>query len=271
MADPGLRGGGPVSARELAAKVQPGSTVRWDRLERAAFSAHPSVLGEGVPKQKVRKNNWNLIWGIPLVILYFFSYLAPIWGTAAISANRFQSYRPDAEDTIPLSGTLFIFALALLVVSIVHWTIKGRPRNGFYEVQAALAFTLGGLSAAAVRMNGINESVDSWQTWIIPILASVLLGIVFFVLLLVARFTGTRSRPDGESSLPRNKVQLLKQRRDQVAQLSETERSAIARDLESAISDLERRGLISAAEAERARGTELGGLALRMPRAEASA
>lgn len=263
-----------MSARDLAAKVQPGSTVRWDRLERAAFAAHPSVLGEGGAKKTVRKNNWNLIWGIPLVILYFFCYLAPIWGVAAISVSRFQTYRQDTEETIPLSGTLFIFAFALLVVSVIHWIIKGRPRNGFYEVQAALAFTLGGLSAAAVRMNGVNDSVESWQTWIIPIMATVVLAVIFFILLLVARFSAARrSRPQGdaESALPANKIQQLKQRREQVALLSEPEQAAVRGDIESAVRDLERRGLISAAEAARARGAELGGLALRMPRAGASA
>jgi hypothetical protein len=258
-----------VKARDLAAKVQPGSTVRWDRLERAAFAGHPSVLAEGGPKKRVRKNNWNLIWGIPLVILYFFSYLAPIWGTAAISVSRFQTFRQDTEETIPLSGTLFIFALALLIVSIVHWFFKGRRRNGFYEVQAALAFTLGGLSAAAVRMNGVNDSVEGWELWIIPVMATVVLGAVFLVLLLIARLAESRrSGPasSGGDALPANKIQVLKHRRELVAQLTEADRAAIRDDIESAIDDLERRGLISAAEADRARGAELGALALRMPR-----
>lgn len=260
-----------MSARALAAKTQPGSTVRWDRLERAAFAAHPSVLGEGGAKKKVRKNNWNLIWGIPLVIFYFFCYLAPIWGTAAISVSRFQTYRQDPEETIPLSGTLFVFALALLLVSIVHWLVKGRPRNGFYEVQAALAFTLGGLSAAAVRMNGLNHSVESWRTWIIPIIVTIVLAVIFFVLLRIARASEIRrSRSDGDGGLPPNKIQLLKQRREQIALLSDSVQSAIRSDLESAITDLERRDLISAADAERARAAELGGLALRMPRTSAS-
>jgi hypothetical protein len=59
---------------------------------------------------------------------------------------------------------------------------------------------------------------------------------------------------------------LLKQRRESVEQLSDDDRAAIRRDLDAAITDLTTRGLISDSEAERARGTELGGLALRMPR-----
>jgi hypothetical protein len=184
--------------------------------------------------------------------------------------SRFQTYRQDPEETIPLSGTLFLFALLLLVVSFGHWIITGRRRNGFYEVQAALALTLGGLSAAAVRMNGLDKEIDSWQTWIIPIIVTVVLATVFLVLLVIARVSqGARakSKPRDEGDdVPSNKIELLKRRRERVAALSDAERASIARDIVSSIIDLEQRGLISAHEAERARGAELAALALRMPR-----
>ena len=264
-----------MSARDLAAKVQPGSTVRWDRLERAAFAAHPAVLEDGGTRKKTHKNKWNLIWGIPLVILYFFCYLAPILGTAAISVSRFQTYQQDAEERIPLSGTLFVFALFLLVISFVHWLFAGRRRNGFYEMQAGLALVLGGLSAVAVRMFGFNESVDSWQKWIIPVLATVVLAAVFLGFLVVAHISqGARPRSisgDGTGGvLSRNKIELLKRRREQIEQLFEGEQAAVKRDLEDAIGDLERRGLISDVEVDRARAAELRALGLRMPRVKAS-
>ena len=264
-----------MSARDAAAKVQPGSTVRWDRLERAAFAAHSSVREDGGTRKKTHKNKWNLIWGIPLVILYFFCYLAPILGTAAISVSRFQTYQQDAAERIPLSGTLFVFALFLLVISFVHWLFTGRRRNGFYEMQAGLALVLGGLSAVAVRMYGLNEPVHSWQTWIISVLATVALAAVFLSFLVVAHISQD-ARPRSKSGdgtggvLPRNKIELLKRRREQVAQLPSDERAAIERDLEDAISNLLRRGLISEVDAERACGAELGALGLRMPQARAS-
>lgn len=155
--------------------------------------------------KNVPKNNWNLIWGIPLVLLYLFCYLAPVWGTAAISVSRFHTYRQPADERIALAGILFIFALALLVVSVVHWVITGRRRNGFYQVQAWLALVLGGLSAAAVRMYGLNESVDAWQAWIIPIVGSSVLGAVFLVLMLVRRLSQDAS--DGTVAFPRNKAE----------------------------------------------------------------
>lgn len=155
-----------MSAQNLAAKVQPGSNVRWDRLENAAFAAHPSVLAPGGAANggtRFGKSYWNLIWGIPVVLVYLFCYTAPVWGAAAISVSRFQTYQQDPEQRIPLSGIMFIFVLALLLVNFVRWVVKGRKASGFYEIQAVLAVVLGGLSAIAVRMYGLRDSVSSWQ------------------------------------------------------------------------------------------------------------
>jgi hypothetical protein len=261
-----------MSAQKLAAKVQPGSNVRWDRLENAAFAAHPSVLAPGGAANggtRFGKSYWNLIWGIPVVLVYLFCYTAPVWGAAAISVSRFQTYQQDPEQRIPLSGIMFIFVLALLLVNFVRWVVKGRKASGFYEIQAVLAVVLGGLSAIAVRMYGLRDSVSSWQVWIVPVLAATIIGAIFLIFLVGAR-VAQRSRQSSSNAsaetLPRNKLELLKQRRESVEQLSDDDRAAIRRDLDAAITDLTTRGLISDSEAERARGTELGGLALRMPR-----
>jgi hypothetical protein len=120
-------------------------------------------------------------------------------------------------------------------------------------------------------MNGLNSNVESWQTWIIPIMSTVVLAAVFLVLLIVARASqGARAQSTtqaGAGDVPPNKIAVLKRRRERVAALSDHERASIMNDIESTIDDLEHRGLISAQEAERARGAELGALALRMPRA----
>jgi hypothetical protein len=66
--------------------------------------------------------------------VYLFCYTAPIWGMAAISVSRFQSYQQDPEQRIPLSGVIFSCALLLLVVSFVHWIVKGRRPSGLYQI-----------------------------------------------------------------------------------------------------------------------------------------
>ena len=59
-----------MSARDAAAKVQPGSTVRWGRLERAAFAAHPFVLEQHRPVP-LTKNNWVALLLILGAVPYF--------------------------------------------------------------------------------------------------------------------------------------------------------------------------------------------------------
>jgi hypothetical protein len=99
-------------------------------------------------------------------------------------------------------------------------------------------------------MYGERNSVESWHTWILPILGATILGATFLVSLVVARLAeGSRQRSGSAegavAELSRNKLELFKQRRERVQQLSVSERDAIEHDLEAAITALSRRGLIS--------------------------
>ena len=143
----------------------------------------------GAARTGPRKNLWNLSWAIPRMLAYLTLYLVPVWGPAAISASRFQTFRQDPEQSIPLAGLFFIGALLLLIVSTVHWFVTGRRPSGFYEIQSWLAVVLGGLTAAAVQLNGVEHGVESWSTWIVPVLISVAYGVVFLIALLVARLS----------------------------------------------------------------------------------
>lgn len=265
-----------MSARNAAAKVQPGSTVRWDRLERAALSEHQSVLDKVWPSldKKVHKFwAWNLLWAIPVVILYLACYFAPVWGAAAMGVNgRFTGARDmDPEQAIPLAGIFYVIALVMSLISFVHWLITGRRRNGFYQVQAWMVLVLGAITALRVTYKGEGDSVESWQMWLIPVGAAVVFAAIVLVCHLVVNLSrdvrmesNSRSSASAEATLPPNKLELLKQRREQVARLSDAERAALRLDIDAAINELAHRGVITEAEAERARDAELGALALRM-------
>jgi len=121
-------------------------------LENAAFAAHPSVLAPGGAANggtRFGKSYWNLIWGIPVVLVYLFCYTAPVWGAAAISVSRFQTYQQDPEQRIPLSGIMFIFVLALLLVNFVRW------------VSWALAWRSGHASRARTRAPRLCRATSS--------------------------------------------------------------------------------------------------------------
>ena len=182
---------------------------------------------------------------------------------AILSDGRFQTSEPDPEPVLPIAGLFFIWTVFSLIVSVVHWLIKGRPRQRYYELQAWLAVLLGAVTAVGVAFRGSRESFEQWPLWIIPVIVAITLGAAFLLVLLV---TNTSKG----AGLPPKSLEILKRRREQVTHLADAERTAIELDLEAAIGDLERRGLISDVEADRARVAELGALALRMPRVKAS-
>lgn len=263
-----------MSARDLAAKAQPGSVVRWDRIERAAYAGHPTALEALNADRAARpaKPKWKTLATIPVGLVMLFFMLTPILGVAAISRNRFQNYTTPAEETIPLAGTLYVLALVWLVGWMVVWFTGSRRYSSLPATFAGMTLVLGALSALAVADRGQEESVAGWELWMIPIVGSIIVSVVFIVVLIAAKIRGGGAGAAAESSddVPQNQLQLLEFRRSVVAQLPEQDRLAITHDLESAIGDLERRGVISASESQRAVSASLGGLALRMGSAKAT-
>lgn len=256
-----------MSARELAAKVQPGSAVRWDRIERAGFDGHPAVLAaldgkNGVERRQTAR--WKFGLAIPFFIGAAYFFIAPIAGFAVLASGRFQEYRTPSESVIPLSGFFFGCAAVYLLGWLIAWFVTGRRHTGIGLTYSLMTTVLGVIAAFALASAGQRESVDGWQVWVAVVWAAVGLAVVFAGLQFLSR---VRSRPadsGGGDELPPNMVAQLHTRRAAVAQLSEADRLAIKRDLDDAVLDLERRGLIGAEVSERARTTDLGGLALRM-------
>lgn len=256
-----------MSAQDLAAKIQPGSNVRWDRIEKASFAGHATVLAalDGRrPTTRRDKPRWQVFLAIPLAILMVISMLTPILGVAAIARGRFQNFEAPAEDMIPLAGIFYAWAAGTLLVWIIVWMLADRRYSGIATTFAVMTIVLGVLTAVAMADRAADSAVDGWRSWLIPVIAAIVLGALFTTAMAVARSRSRAAKHGGDASLPANLLARLQARRDAVAELSEADRLAIKRDLDAATLDLERRGLISAEDAERARTTDLGGLALRM-------
>lgn len=257
-----------MSAQRLAAKAQPGSTVRWDRLEKAAFSDQPSVLAalEGVRRSPQNtKPRWQLFLAASIALVMVLSMLFPILGVAAIARGRFQNYEAPPEEMIPLAGLFYLATLIALLVWIVIWFLGDRRSSGAALTFSVMTVILGALTAVTMSDRGMESSVDSWESWIVPVVAAIGLAAVFAILQVFAKSKKSQVKIDPESGLPPTKLAELKARRAAVSDLAETDRLAIKRDLDAAVLDLEARGLITASDADRARSTELGGLALRLP------
>ncbi|MBH0008881.1 hypothetical protein [Salinibacterium sp. SWN1162] len=142
---------------------------------------------------------------------------------------------------------------------------------GFYQIQAGLALVPGLTTAFAVMRLGLENEVEDWGLWILPIVVAVVFGALFLILHYVASLepAGPAELEDNEAeqnAVERKDRVLLARRRKRVARLSEAQRSQIRRDLADSFADLADRGLITADESRLAGEVELGGLAILGPR-----
>ena len=266
-----------MNAQTVAAQVQPGRRITWDEIERAAFAKHPSALGTSPLKRKPEGSKagfvLTLIIGIPLVVVYLACVFAPIWGFAAVYDGFIAAAapKPDYETAIPVSGVMFAIAGVTLLASTIHWLITRMRRNGFYQMQAALALVLGAITALAITANGRAEDVTDWELWIIPVLATAGFGALFLLahLIVTLRRGVQASVTDAgtpEPPMTPHEKKLLTKRREKVATLSATQQASIRNDLTAAFDDLEARDVLSAQESQRVRAIELGALGILGPK-----
>ncbi|MCL3836491.1 hypothetical protein [Aeromicrobium duanguangcaii] len=252
-----------MSALHRARQLQPGSTVRWDRLERDAFSAHPEVLAgpksgsSGPPKPR----EWLLL--APLGLLAAVVAGAPIWGYVAIAADgsRFATAAPDSDPsvTIAVAGSFYACALVVVLSHIVIWLRNGRPKARMDLGYLGITAVLGAMTTLSVWRRGTAGGVETWDRWIIPVvLATVVSGVHACVLLVI------KLRHEASSALSLEGSDALDARTARAAELDDAEQATIRADLDAAIADLERRGIITTAVAARARSLDLGALALTM-------
>ncbi|PWB97478.1 hypothetical protein [Homoserinimonas hongtaonis] len=210
---------------------------------------------------------WQWAWFIPVVIIAVVFALAPLLGLVAVSGGgRFATAaaeRPLAE-TAPFAGVFFLCAVVALVVLIVLWIVRGKP--GVARGFGLYTFVFASLTLAGLLLRGPEESVN--MVWSIPVAIAAGLGGVLTVLLFVdwvRRLRADAARKPGDPPVLSPQAAALKEQlQSRLAHLSGSERDAVKSDLDAAIQDLEQRGLITPAEAERAHSTELGGLAIRM-------
>lgn len=217
-----------MSAHDRAVQTHTGSSVRWDRLERGAFAAHPEVL------ERRRVPAWQRAVQVVLIAVWGTLSLAPVWGFAAIGRSGLNSFDNDAAVWLPRAGMLYVVALVVLVAATAHWLSSGRRKIAYVALQSWLTLILGLLTAAAIRIRGVEDSVAGWQTWMYctfaaVVWAAVLVGVVPFT----SRF--------GPAEITAHERTLLATRRERVMRLSDLEREAVRADLTSAIDDLQQR------------------------------
>ncbi|MBX9244912.1 hypothetical protein ICW40_08815 [Actinotalea ferrariae] len=266
-----------TTARDRAAALGAGDTVPWRALEVAAFADEPKVLRvldrKGERRRRAAQSPgaraWWMVRSVAFALILLVVMFAPVWGmTRLLSGGRSSiSDEFDPHDTIPDAGALFVLGLLVLVLYVWGWVRGGRPRDPFLLLQSQVAAITGAISAVLISGQGSRDAVPDWELWILPVLATAVLGIMAWVLYAVTRRSAA-ARRDGETT-PAERgrstaVEPLRPVRLAVEKLPAHRREAIRADLHAAIDDLLRRGVIDDDVARVATDADLGKLALRM-------
>jgi hypothetical protein len=236
--------------------------VAWGGLERAAFEDFPDVVAQLRGAAVARRSRRSALYLIPLALLIAVIYAAPIWGLVTVVGPwAFSQTGRTAQGDITAAGIIFIGALVALLVHLVVWFASGRPARTALLGSAVMSLVLGGLSAGAAAVRGIDKTVPDWGIWALPMLTSAVVGLVVIVLVLNARRRAPRESavPSGASELWQS-PEYIAAVREKVGRIGTDDQRAIRADLSEAIDYLRQRGAISPAEAAAAHAAKLGEL-----------
>lgn len=259
-----------MSAQRSAASLGSGDQVPWRSLEHSAFEGFPEVVAQLRQSGGAGKSNRKFSYFLPLALLVAAIYAMPIWGLVTVLRPRGLSQTSrTAEGDITVAGVIFGVALVALVFHTALWFWSGRPPGTALVGTAAMAFFLGSISACVAVVRGTENAVPAWELWFLPMVACAVLGGIVLILVLRAR----RRTPSAVAPLQPERVDpdRIQAVRDTIGRVADEDQRLIRGDLTAAIDGLERRGVITAADADRARTAELGELAFRMAQPRTSA
>lgn len=242
---------------ERWAQTQTTGAVRWKSLEIAAFSSHRTILralgATRADKRSAKRGPTFRWWYVLLIPVMLAAALVGFYPAGAFLLladgrnGRFDISGIEASVALPLAGAL------LLVGGVVHLVVvlRRRRRHPTQSGFDGVAVVFGAIDALSIARRGSDDDVRAWQLWLVVALLVVLVGVTGLVR--GRRLAEPVDTQDGE---PRAAVRRL------VAKLSDAERDAVRRDLEAAVDDLARRGLVTPETAVRAKEAELGMLSI---------
>ena len=247
-----------MTATEAAARIQPGSPVRWRDLELAAFREHSGVVRALDPRGRRSAAARSPLRILRIVVVALVA-LCPVWSFASLLGGRFIAVQVDGETAIPMAAIFTTIGLAMPLW--LAWRGLSDPAQrrgslaGIGALYAGIGVVLGILVVARA------EPGQSLALALVPFAATVLVGLVLVVAGALFATRGTSAVRTGRASTAGGPLPGV---RAAVARLDEPARAAVRADLETAIMDLERRGVVDRGAAAAARRADLGLLAVRM-------
>lgn len=245
---------------ERARAAVPGEAVCWKQLELDAFREHPAVLRGLDPSIRVRggrsaRDRLTML----LPWLGMAAIASPLVAMAILVPSRISAAAPvDSASAVPASSMLFLFADLALVPTAVAM-LRRRRGDRFFRGVGAFALVMALLTVAIAV--GVQPTVEHVWLWMLPVLVAGVAGLAI-ALLPVPAPAAAPARGRGGGDGPRSGPRAVA--RAAIAELDDAERQRAAAELRAAIDELARSGAVSARDADRAKGAELGMLAIRM-------
>lgn len=255
------------SALAWAEQQSASATPRLGMLEAYALQRHPEALAQAGPDGAALAalvaprgagaamrdvGGWLVGLGLVAVLL------APLVGMASLLGDPVGVWRMSIADSAPIAGVCFALAALVQLVVLGVWAARGRRRSPLWLSVSIATAVLGAI--ALWFGSGLAQSAGfgAWAGWSLPIIAAIAIAVLAAALqLLLAR--APVATP--EASEPATAVGGATPHAALAAMTPAARREVLA-DRDAAIASLERRGLLDADVAARARSASLGSLHL---------
>ncbi|GAA2171297.1 hypothetical protein GCM10009846_04630 [Agrococcus versicolor] len=250
------------TAVAAASRLEPGAAVRWRDLELAAFSQHPRVTRALDPRGRRSATRPSSMRVVRMIVVALVA-LCPVWTLATLLGGRFVDVQVDGATAVPAAAILTTIGLA--VPAWLAWRGLSDPAQRRGSLAGIGAIYLGIGIVLGILVVARADAGQAIALALVPFAATALIGLLLVV---AGAWFALRGRgaqgPHAGRGAPAPVDGPLPVVRAAVARLDEPARAAVRADLDAAIVDLERRGVIDRAASATARRADLGLLAVRM-------
>jgi len=255
------------SARAWAEEHSLSAPVRLGLLEVMAFQRHPDIYalfgpdGAALAQRETdrRPSGARRVGTALTVSLAVLGAAAPVLAVTAMGGDRFDFYTMDAATSVPLAGSLFIVAALTQLVLLVAWLRLGARYDSFALGIVLIGLIFSGFAAIGMPRTAAEDGFDGWQAWYPPVLLCIVITMGTALAMLLRIGVRTPRTVAEAPSIPAPDAAVA-QIGEKTAALPQDERAGITADRNEALAVLHDRGLIDAAQFERARAAQPGTL-----------
>ncbi|QEW01704.1 hypothetical protein [Microbacterium lushaniae] len=257
------------SASAWAREHSLAADVRLARVEIIAFRRHPEIYRYFGPdgavtaaraltaRRPIAARAGNGI----VALLAVVGVIAPVAAVSAMGGDRFNFFRMDASQSVPLAGALFAVTALTQLVVLLMWLRKGARFDGFTLGIVVVALVFSGFGLIGMVNAGALDGYDGWGAWYPAVIAAFLISAGSAIAMMARR----RHRVPEAVAQPAQPTEGPQAAQAALRGLGDAELDAIRADRDAALHVLGERGILDPETVARARAADLGTLYLLDP------